>query len=227
MPKPVLVFDMDGVLVDVTGSYRATIARTVEYFTGVRVAPARIQDYKNQGGWNNDWALARKICADLGVDVDYETVVAQFQEFFLGGNGREGLIRQERWIPDDDLLERLAGSYRLAIFTGRPRAEALMTLDRFAPRVVFDPLVGEEDVDQGKPNPEGLEKIAAREPGAALWYVGDALDDARSARAAGVPFIGIADAANPRAGELRDLLQEEGARAVIDNINRIEGVLPR
>ena len=29
-----LVFDMDGVLVDVTESYRETIVRTVEHFTG-------------------------------------------------------------------------------------------------------------------------------------------------------------------------------------------------
>ena len=34
MSKPILVFDMDGVLVDVTASYRETIARTVEHFTG-------------------------------------------------------------------------------------------------------------------------------------------------------------------------------------------------
>jgi HAD superfamily phosphatase len=33
--KPLLVFDMDGVLVDVTESYRETIAQTVERFTGV------------------------------------------------------------------------------------------------------------------------------------------------------------------------------------------------
>ncbi len=29
-----LVFDMDGVLVDVTESYRETIVKTVEHFTG-------------------------------------------------------------------------------------------------------------------------------------------------------------------------------------------------
>ena len=28
-------------------------------------------------------------------------------------------------------------------------------------------------------------------PGRKLWYVGDTVDDARSASAAGVPFIGI------------------------------------
>ena len=49
----VLVFDMDGVLVDVTDSYRETIVRTVEHFTRQRIERALIQEYKNAGGWNN------------------------------------------------------------------------------------------------------------------------------------------------------------------------------
>ena len=38
MTEPVLVFDMDGVLVDVTESYREAIAQTVEHFTGARIS---------------------------------------------------------------------------------------------------------------------------------------------------------------------------------------------
>ncbi len=41
----VLVFDMDGVLVDVTDSYRETIVRTVEHFTGRTITRESIQDY--------------------------------------------------------------------------------------------------------------------------------------------------------------------------------------
>src|SRR4051794_4829992 len=78
--KPVLVFDMDGVLVDVSESYRATIIETVRHFTGKEVARDTIQEYKNQGGWNNDWALSQRLIADVaGMDVSYETVVEVFQ----------------------------------------------------------------------------------------------------------------------------------------------------
>ena len=79
MVKQLLVFDMDGVLVDVSESYRETIVRTVEHFTGKRISREQIQEYKNAGGWNNDWALSQRICADLGVEVDYPTVVDVFQ----------------------------------------------------------------------------------------------------------------------------------------------------
>ena len=74
----VIVFDMDGVLAEVTESYREAIVQTVKHFTGVVVARDTIQDYKNQGGWNNDWALSQKIAADLGIQIDYDTVVEKF-----------------------------------------------------------------------------------------------------------------------------------------------------
>ena len=59
-------FDMDGVLVDVTESYRETIAQTVEHFTGTTCSRELIQDYKNQGGWNNDWKLSHHIVTRAG-----------------------------------------------------------------------------------------------------------------------------------------------------------------
>ena len=226
MPRPLLVFDMDGVLLDVTESYRESIVRTVEYFTGKRIPRELIQDYKNRGGWNNDWALSRKIAADLGVEVDYQTVVVQFQKYFFGENGEEGLILQEKWVPEVGLLQRLAQRFQLAIFTGRLREEAAISLRRFASDIRFDPLVGHDDVANTKPHPEGLQKIVSEHPGASVRYIGDTVDDARAARAAGVPFIGVVEPSNPRAGELRGLIEAEGAQAVIENVNQIEGVLP-
>ena len=55
----IVVFDMDGVLTEVSESYRAAIVETVEHFTGVRIERDLIQRYKNEGGWNNDWALSQ------------------------------------------------------------------------------------------------------------------------------------------------------------------------
>jgi len=225
MPEQVLVFDMDGVLVDVTDSYRESIRQTVRYFTGRDITPEFIQDLKNAGGWNNDWALSHKIIGDFGFPVDYDTVVARFQQVFFG-NGTDGLVMRERWIARSDLLEGLARRFRLAIFTGRLRDEAQITLDSFARNLTFDPIVATDDVVHGKPHPEGLHKIAVMAPGAKLWYVGDTVDDARSAKAAGVPFIGIAAPANPRRDELAALLEAEDAVAVLDDINQLETVLP-
>ncbi len=62
----IIVFDMDGVLTEVSESYREAIVQTVEHFTNQRITRDLIQQYKNQGGWNNDWALSQQIAADLG-----------------------------------------------------------------------------------------------------------------------------------------------------------------
>jgi HAD superfamily phosphatase len=223
MAARVLVFDVDGVLVEVTESYREGIVQTVKHFTGQTVSRDRIQDYKNLGGWNNDFALSQELCRTLGVELSYDEVAVYFTSIFLGEGG---LIEREEWLPADGLLTRLASRYRLAIFTGRMRIELGPTLDRFAPHVVFDPVITSDDVTEGKPHPEGLTRIAAACPGAELWYVGDTVDDARSSQAAGVPFIGIAAPTNSRHAGIVEVLKAQGAVAVLDDINQIEGVLP-
>ena len=215
--RQVLVFDMDGVLVDVSESYRETIVRTVEHFTGQRITRERIQEYKNAGGWNNDWALSQKICADLGVEVGYGTVVDYFNDLFLN----QGLIHRERWLPKNGFFEALAGRFDLAIFTGRSQFEAAVTLEREGCKERFAAIVAADDVENGKPHPEGLLKIADRFPGKELLYVGDTVDDARSSRAANVPFIGVAGPETPRRAEVVALLQSEGAIRVLGDINEI------
>jgi len=66
-----------------------------------------------------------------------------------------------------------------------------------------------------------LLKIAALRPSKKLLYIGDTVDDARCARAANVPFIGIASATSPRRDELLQLLRLEGAIHVFEDINEI------
>jgi HAD superfamily hydrolase (TIGR01548 family) len=220
----IIVFDMDGVLAEVTESYRESIVRTVAHFTGQTIARDLIQDYKNQGGWNNDWALSQKISADLGVEIPYGQVVDYFNEIFIGKNGT-GLIQRENWFPRAGLLERLRERFDLAIFTGRLQYEADITLKRFVPGFSFDPLLCAEHVANSKPAPDGLLAIQRMKPGRKLWYVGDTVDDARSARAAGVPFIGIAAQNHSRRDEIIRLFQEEQAIAIFENVNEIEAAL--
>ena len=105
------------------------------------------------------------------------------------------------------------------------RWEAEVTLERFAPSLHFDPIIGMHDVTAHKPAPEGLLKIAAAAGGRKIWYIGDTVDDARCARAAGVPFIGIASPHSPRRAELISVFQAEKAVAMLDDINQLESVI--
>ncbi len=219
-----LVFDMDGVLVEVSESYREAIRETVRYFTGQLVSHDQIQDFKNAGGWNNDWLLSQRLIGDYGVKVDYADVVDYFNRIFLGSNG-DGLILRERWMPSDKLLDRLSRRTILAIFTGRAKYEADATLQRYSDSVKFEPIITDELVANPKPAPDGLELIKQHYPGKRLWYLGDTVDDARSARSAGVPFVGVSMKANPRHTEIAKTLYDGGAFTVIENVNEIEALL--
>jgi HAD superfamily phosphatase len=221
----IIVFDMDGVLVDVTQSYRETIRATVLHFGGPDITHERIQDYKNSGGWNNDFALSQKILADSGIDIPYESVTLEFNRIFFGENN-DGLILREKWIAEPALLDRLKQRYGLCIFTGRVQYEAQITLSRFVPDLTWSMIVADDTVAKSKPAPDGLLDIIARHPNLPVTYVGDTIDDARSARAAQtVRFIGIAHNNNPRRDELVALLKENGAVAVLENVNELEAVL--
>jgi len=221
-----IVFDMDGVLVDVTESYRETIVQTVKHFSGRTIERAAIQDYKNQGGWNNDWALSQRILADFDMDVDYVTVVNAFQRIFFGPNGNDGLMQREEWIDTTGTLARLNSRYDFAVFTGRLRDEAQMTLDRFATHLRFSRVIGDDDVAKGKPDPDGLLQLLSANPGGTFFYIGDTVDDARSARAANVPFIGVGHDRDEGHAKTVGLMKSEGAIAIIESINELERVLP-
>jgi HAD superfamily phosphatase len=202
----VLVFDMDGVLVDVKASYRDCIIATVDRFTGQEVTHERIQAYKNRGGFNNDWLLTQTLCADLGVRVEHGEVVRVFNELFFGT-----YMRREKWIPGDGLLARWASRYPLYVFTGRLREEAMITLRNFRSDAFFTDVLGDDNVVRSKPAPDGLIEIQRRHPGEPLLYLGDTVDDCDSARAASVPFIGVG--------------AHSGADTAIDNINELEARL--
>lgn len=217
----VLVFDMDGVLVEVSQSYREAIRETVRHFTGELITHDEIQNYKNAGGWNNDWLLSHRLILNRGKQVEYTAVVEHFNLIFLGRNG-DGLIRNEQWMPKDGLLERLSERAELAIFTGRAKYEADVTLERYAKGIRFHPLITDESVANPKPAPDGLHLIQREYPNKQIWYLGDTVDDAISSRSAGVPFIGVSTPHNSRHLEISDILRGHGAFTVISDINELE-----
>ena len=202
----VLVFDMDGVLVDVKASYRECIIATVDRLTGKTVTHDQIQAYKNRGGFNNDWLLSQQICADFGHAIPYADVVRVFNELFF----RE-YMKREKWLPAEGLLARWASRYPLYVFTGRLREEAMITLRNFQSEDLFTDVLGDDNVARSKPAPDGLLAIQARHPGVELLYLGDTVDDRDAARGARVPFLGVGP--------------HSGAENSIADINELEALL--
>jgi len=220
-PK-LIIFDVDGVLLDVHGSYHQSIIDTVYFFTGHSATHAEIHAWKNRTGYNDDWRLSTDWIASLGGEVSYEKVKAQFEKFYWGTRTRPGNVAKERWLITHKRLERWSERAELALFTGRTRRELSHTLKDTVAHGIFRRAVTMDDVKKGKPDPEGLKLLLKGTPPSEALYLGDNIDDALSAKRARVPFLGVlphgSDAHSARAARLREL----GALTILHNVRDLE-----
>ena len=153
-PK-LVIFDVDGVLVDVHGSFHKSIIDTVHFFTGRRVTYAEIHEWKNRSGYNDDWRLTTDWIASLGEAVPYAVVKKHFQKFYWGTKAHPGNVSRERWLITHARLERWSQRAELALFTGRTRQELGHTLEGTHAEHIFRRAVTMDDVKKGKAGPRG------------------------------------------------------------------------
>ena len=187
----ILIFDVDGVLVDVRESFLRSALETMRFLPGKRVTWAELYKWKNKPGNNDDWNMVSNWATALGRPTSYEEARDAFQQFYWDYDGRPGNVRREKMLVTPKHVERWAKRFELDLFTGRTRQEFTYTFERWAGTRRFRSVVTMDDVARKKPHPDGLLKIlGGRDPGTAL-YVGDNIDDALSARAAGVRFMAI------------------------------------
>lgn len=223
--RPLVILDMDGVLVDVRPSYHRTIVETVRHFTGRNVRKEEIGRFKAQPGFNDDWKLTHTWIRELGGRASLPEVTRHFQRLYLGADFG-GYIRRERWLVDRRRLRGWAQKAELAIFTGRQRREAMFTLKRFGVAERFGRMVALEDVRRPKPHPEGLLQLVKGRGRERVIYAGDTVDDALAARRAKVDFLAVVMEGAPQRRERVRRMRELGARAVVKTVNEIERWLP-
>ncbi len=217
-----IIFDVDGVLVDVRGSFHRTTLETVRFFTNKRVTSHQLQKWKNQSGYNDDWTLSTAWVQSLGGKFEYAEIKRKFLELYWGANGDRGNVEREKWLLPKPQLRRLAARAELAIFTGRVPQELNHTLERCGAREFFRYIVTAEDVSKHKPDPEGLLAIlSGRDPAKAV-YVGDNVDDALAARSVGMPFIGVVSREIERSRARETLLRNLGAIAILDHVKQLD-----
>jgi HAD superfamily hydrolase (TIGR01548 family) len=221
-----IVFDVDGVLVDVRGSFHRSTVQTVHHFTGKRVAMSEIQKWKSKSGFNDDWKLTTAWIRELGGNANYEEVKTQFMKFYWG-EGAPGNVGREEWLVPARLLKKWSKRAELALFTGRTRKELAYTLDRLGMGKFFKRIVTMDDIANLKPNPDGLLRILnGRDPARAL-YLGDNIDDALASQRAGVPFLGVLPRSS-RARQMRGhILRELGALAILHDATKLDDWLAR
>ena len=224
-PQQILIFDVDGVLVDVRQSFWCSALQTVRYLTGKRVAWAELYKWKSKPGNNDDWSLVSHWATALGRPTTYEQARDAFQQFYWDFDGRPGNVRREKPLVTQRQIENWARRFELDLFTGRTRQEFAYTFDRWKASRRFRTIVTMDDVKRKKPFPDGLLKIlAGRDPQTAL-YVGDNIDDALAARDARVPFVGIVQPGLFGNRERSRRFRELGALAILPRATALNRLL--
>ncbi|MXV64612.1 TIGR01548 family HAD-type hydrolase [Natronorubrum sp. JWXQ-INN-674] len=284
-----VVLDIDGVLVDVADSYRRAILESVETVYDRTIHKADIQQFKDAGGFNNDWELTYaaalyvlatsegygdsieeftdEIAANGGgLDAaeaairdecgaratqritdrwDRERLRDVFQQLYLGTDLYRGLeggepdiespgfIHDEPVILEESTRDALVENYDVGVLTGRPEAEAEIALNRVgleetiptAHRFTMD------DWEAGKPHPRALTTLAERFDADRVVFVGDTLDDVRTAVNASDAdperdYHGVGVLTGGLTGEEgRRKYDDEGAAAVLESINDLPELL--
>lgn len=241
-----VVFDIDGVVRDVGGSYRRALADTVEQFTAGRYRPSsqEIDVLKGEGIWNNDWEASQELIYRYfeaqgekrdRLNFEYATIVQFFQSRYRGTDPIHwnGYICQEPLLLDKAYLDRLsAAEIRWGFFSGATQGSARYVLEK---RIGLEApvLIAMEDAP-GKPDPTGLFLTLERmgEAEQAVIYVGDTVADMYTIVQAREiqpkrSWIGVGvlpphvQETEGRKVAYRETLKEAGAAIVLDNVQSL------
>jgi phosphoglycolate phosphatase len=212
----VLVFDLDGTLVD----SRRDIAETANEVLASMDAPPLDHDAVVQMVGEGARKLVARLLAAAGLQADLEAAYQRFSAVY-----ERRLADHTRPYPGVVAgLERLADRYTLAVLTNKPQLHTDRLLDALDLRRYFDQVLGGDTAQGRKPDPAGLLALvgaAGAVPESAL-LVGDSWVDAETARRGGTRFC-FADygfGAVPEAG----LLAGETRIASFDELAGVLGV---
>lgn len=192
--KAIVIFDIDGVIRDVSGSYRRAISDTVEYFTtqAYRPTPVDIDNLKSEGIWNNDWEASQELIyrhfisqgqQRQEIQLDYANIVTYFQSRYRGTDTKNwnGYICHEPLLAQPSYFQELTKSgIAWGFFSGATRLSANYILEQRL-GLQSPVLIAMEDAP-GKPDPTGLfatinilENGSNQKP--TVVYVGDTVAD--------------------------------------------------
>jgi HAD superfamily phosphatase len=247
--KAIAIFDIDGVIRDVGGSYRRALADTVEHFTlgAYRPNEVEIDQLKSEGIWNNDWEGSQELVYRYfetqgqtrgELALDYDTLVAFFQSRYRGTDTENwnGYICTEPLLLEPAYLESLTASkIAWGFFSGATRGSASYILEKRL-GLQTPVLVAMEDAP-GKPDPTGLLATVAQLEGdgadlATVIYVGDTVADMYTIEKAkilepGRNWIGVGvlpphvQQTSERRQAYEQLLKDAGAVVVYGNVQQL------
>lgn len=209
------IVDLDGTMVDTVGDFEVALRLSLADLGWPPVSRAFISRTVGKG---SEHLLTRSL-AEVGAPASlYEDAWARYQHHYVGINGHHSDV-----FPGvAEGLQRLrAAGLKLACLTNKPTAFARPLLAMKGLDGFFERVFGGDAFPRKKPDPMPLLetcKALGTEPARTLM-VGDSINDATAARAAGCPVVLVSYGYNH--GEPAS---SAGADAVVD---RIDEIVPR
>lgn len=179
---PILIFDLDGTLIDSARDLHAAACRLLETEGRPPLSLATIRSFIGNG----IPVLVDRIIAATALDPDDRNrLVATFLEDYQAH-------ATDLTTPYPDVAATLAelkqAGHALAVCTNKPAAPARDILVDLGLADLFDDLIGGDSLSTRKPDPEGLIALRNRLGAGPVIYVGDSEVDAETAQNAGLPF---------------------------------------
>lgn len=209
--KRVLLFDMDGTLVDTRRSFDETVAQLVERYSGQPLPEGHLDALRAEGGFNDDWDATVELLRRRGITKTYAEIAPEAQALYL-----QLAPQTESWLVEPAVLERLKQRYRLAVATGRCRGEFdPIWKNRFEP--LFEIVICQDDGPEWerKPEPRILHEALLSLGAEGGLYIGNSVDDMRAAKTAGMIPVGVAFTHDAKT------LREAGAVWVLKSLDEL------
>ena len=194
-----VLFDIDGVIRDVSNSYRLAIQETVSFFCGWKPSIQDFDSIKNEGFWNNDWDLSLEMITrhaqsnNLSLTPPHKKkLIERFNDFYFGGNPNDapgqwsGFIKNETLLVKKNLFDELTQrKIGWGFVSGAELPSAKFVLEQRL-GVSAAPLIAMGDAPD-KPDPTGFISLSSKLSQKPLGidnfpiaYIGDTIADVKT-----------------------------------------------
>jgi phosphoglycolate phosphatase len=186
-----VAFDLDGTILDTIHDLAAAVNALFAELGYAPLPKATIRDLVGKGMPNlvrRALALANGVSPEAIEDAEVKDALGRYQEHYASQLGRETLP----YPGAVEGLERLAAmGLPLAVVTNKATRFVAPHLEHAGIAHHFSLLIGGDSLPSRKPDPGPLLHVAAAfgVPPAQLLMVGDSVNDAQAARAAGCPVL--------------------------------------
>ena len=213
-PFDVVVFDLDGTLVDTAPDLTAALNHAL---VALGRPPVPAEDVRHMVGHGARALLSKGLAASGDYDA---ALVDRGFPLFLDYYGAHIADGSRPWPGIEAALDALAArGVRLAICTNKGEALSRLLIDTLGWGGRFQAIVGGDTLPVRKPDPAPVLAAIAKAGGGRAAFVGDSISDTDAARAAGVPCVALTFGFSDRPAD------QLGASVLIDHCNALIAAL--